>query len=136
MRSAVVRRFGEPLTIEDRPVPEPGPGQITVRMEAAGLCHTDIHAASGDWPVRPTPPFVPGHAARRDHLSGHQGWQRAARGPGGDSGVGGLGHLAVQYAKIFGATVAAVDVTDAKLQLASPSVLLAGVTARWRWPRH
>src|SRR5260370_31818147 len=61
MRSAVVRRFGEPLVIEERPVPEPGPGQVVVRMEASGLCHTDIHAANGDWPVKPTPPFVPGH---------------------------------------------------------------------------
>ena len=61
MKAAVVQRFGEPLVIEDRPVPEPGPGQITVRMEASGLCHTDIHAANGDWPVKPTPPFVPGH---------------------------------------------------------------------------
>ena len=48
MKAAVVRRFGEPLVIEDRPVPVPGPGQITVRMEASGLCHTDIHAAHGD----------------------------------------------------------------------------------------
>ncbi len=61
MKAAVVHQFGEPLVIEDRPVPEPGPGQITVRMEASGLCHTDIHAAHGDWPVKPTPPFVPGH---------------------------------------------------------------------------
>jgi len=61
MKAAVVRNFGEPLVIEDRPVPEPGPGQITVRMEASGLCHTDIHAANGDWPVKPVPPFVPGH---------------------------------------------------------------------------
>src|SRR5215469_485931 len=61
MKAAVVQEFGEPLVIEDRPVPEPGPGQITVRMEASGLCHTDMHAANGDWPVKPTPPFVPGH---------------------------------------------------------------------------
>jgi alcohol dehydrogenase, propanol-preferring len=47
--------------IEDRPIPEPGPGQVVIRMEASGLCHTDIHAAHGDWPVKPTPPFVPGH---------------------------------------------------------------------------
>ena len=60
MKAAVVKEFGSPLIIEDRPVPEPGPGQITVRMEASGLCHTDIHAAHGDWPVKPTP-FVPGH---------------------------------------------------------------------------
>jgi alcohol dehydrogenase, propanol-preferring len=61
MRAAVVHQFGQPLTIEDRPIPDPGPGQITVRMVASGLCHTDIHAAHGDWPVKPTPPFVPGH---------------------------------------------------------------------------
>jgi len=61
MKAAVVHEFGRPLVIEDRPIPEPGPGQITVRMEASGLCHTDIHAAHGDWPVKPTPPFVPGH---------------------------------------------------------------------------
>jgi len=30
-------------------------------MEASGLCHTDIHAAYGDWPVKPNPPFIPGH---------------------------------------------------------------------------
>ena len=54
MKAAVVREFGEPLVIEDRPIPEPGPGQITVRMEASGLCHTDIHAANGDWPVKPS----------------------------------------------------------------------------------
>ena len=61
MKAAVVRAFGEPLVIEDRPIPGPGPGQVAVRMEASGLCHTDIHAAHGDWPVTPTPPFVPGH---------------------------------------------------------------------------
>jgi len=61
MKAAVVRKFGEPLVLEDRPIPVPGRGQVTVRMEASGLCHTDIHAANGDWPVKPTPPFVPGH---------------------------------------------------------------------------
>ncbi|HET9974909.1 MAG TPA: alcohol dehydrogenase catalytic domain-containing protein, partial [Streptosporangiaceae bacterium] len=61
MRAAVVPAFGQPLVIEDRPVPEPGPGQVVVRMEASGLCHTDIHAANGDWPVTPTVPFIPGH---------------------------------------------------------------------------
>jgi alcohol dehydrogenase, propanol-preferring len=63
MKAAVVHEFVRPLVIEDRPVPEAGPGQITVRMEASGLCHTDVHAAHGDWPVKPTPPFVPGHEA-------------------------------------------------------------------------
>jgi propanol-preferring alcohol dehydrogenase len=204
MKAAVVRAFGEPLVIEERPDPEPGPGQVLVRVEASGLCHTDIHAAHGDWPVKPTPPFIPGHEgvgiveALGDgvtHLAVGQrvavpwlgwacgrcahclsGWetlceQQINTGYGCDggyaekmlasadfaalvpdgidprdaapltcagvttykalkvagagpaqlvaiSGIGGLGHLAVQYAKIAGATVAAIDVTDAKLDLA------------------
>ncbi|WP_075692289.1 zinc-dependent alcohol dehydrogenase [Streptomyces acidiscabies] len=61
MKAAVVTDFGKPLEIQDRSVPEPGPGQVLVEMEASGLCHTDIHAAHGDWPVKPPPPFVPGH---------------------------------------------------------------------------
>ncbi|MFK4104242.1 alcohol dehydrogenase AdhP [Streptomyces sp. NPDC019531] len=204
MKAAVVRSFGEPLVIEERPDPEPGPGQVRVRLEASGLCHTDIHAAHGDWPVKPTPPFVPGHEGVGivealgegvTHLAVGQrvavpwlgwacgrcehclsGWETlceqqqntgysvdggyaekmlapadfAAVVPDGIdprdaapltcagvttykalkvagvrptqlvaiSGVGGLGHLAVQYAKIAGATVAAIDVTDDKLDLA------------------
>lgn len=204
MKAAVVRAFGEPLVIEERPEPEPGPGQVRVRLEASGLCHTDIHAARGDWPVRPSPPFVPGHegvglvealgdgvthltlgqrvavpwlgraCGRCEHcLSGwetlceeqintgygcdggyaekmlaradfaqpvpdgidpldaapltcagvttYKALKVAAVRPGqlvAVSGVGGLGHLAVQYAKIAGATVAAIDVTDDKLDLA------------------
>ncbi|GGZ20579.1 zinc-dependent alcohol dehydrogenase [Streptomyces poonensis] len=204
MKAAVVRAFGEPLVIEERPDPEPGPGQVRIRVEASGLCHTDIHAAHGDWPVKPTPPFVPGHegvglveklGAGVTHLTvGRRvavpwlgracgrcehclsGWetlceQQINTGYGCDggyaekmlawadfaqtvpegisaleaapltcagvttykalkvagvrptqlvavSGVGGLGHLAVQYAKIAGAQVAAIDVTDDKLELA------------------
>jgi len=205
MRAAVVPGFGQPLIIEERPVPEPGPGQVVVRMEASGLCHTDIHAANGDWPVKPTVPFIPGHegvgvvtavgegvtspaagtrvavpwlgyacGSCRYCLTGWETLCAAQRNTGysvdgcyaeyfvaeaafatpvpggidpqaaapltcagvttykavkvgnvrpGDlvavSGVGGLGHLAVQYAKIFGGTVAAVDVTDEKLRLAA-----------------
>ncbi len=51
MRAAVVHGFEEPLSIDDVPVPEPGPEEVLVRIEAAGLCHTDIHAARGEWPV-------------------------------------------------------------------------------------
>lgn len=61
MKAAVVRRFGEPLTIEDVPVPVPGPGELLVKVMACGVCHTDLHAADGDWPVKPAPPFIPGH---------------------------------------------------------------------------
>ncbi|MGW0969314.1 alcohol dehydrogenase AdhP [Streptomyces sp. NPDC002516] len=205
MKAAVVRAFGEPLVIEDRQDPEPGPGQVRIRVEASGLCHTDIHAAHGDWPVKPSPPFVPGHEGVGlvealgegvTHLAVGQrvavpwlgkacgrcehclsGWETLCEeqvntGYGCDggyaekmlawadfaqpvpegispldaapltcagvttykalkvadvrpsqlvaiSGVGGLGHLALQYAKIAGATVAAIDVTDDKLELAA-----------------
>ncbi|MGE3293784.1 MAG: alcohol dehydrogenase catalytic domain-containing protein, partial [Geminicoccaceae bacterium] len=61
MKAAVVREFKQPLQIEEVPVPEVGPGQILVRIEASGVCHTDLHAADGDWPVKPTPPVIPGH---------------------------------------------------------------------------
>lgn len=204
MKAAVVRKFGEPLVMEDRPIPEPGRGQITVKMQASGLCHTDIHAANGDWPVKPTPPFIPGHEgvgavyAVGDGVTnvrvgeivavpwlgyacGHckfclTGWETlclkqrntgysvdggyaeyflaeaafASKVPAGMdpfeaapltcagvttykavkvgnvrpaelvaiSGVGGLGHLALQYAKIFGGIVAAIDIHDEKLELA------------------
>jgi propanol-preferring alcohol dehydrogenase len=204
MRSAVVTSFDTPLAIEERPIPEPGPGQVLVRMEACGLCHTDIHAAHGDWPVKPTPPFVPGHEgvgivtavgdgvtnravgdrvaiAWLGHACGHcdycvSGWEtlceeqqnsgysidgafaeyavadatyvvpvpanvtsfdaapltcagvttykaiKVAHIRPGERvaifGVGGLGHLAVQYARLVGAEVIAVDLTDEKLDLA------------------
>jgi propanol-preferring alcohol dehydrogenase len=61
MKAAVVHSFDQPLAIEDVPVPEPGPEQVLVRIEASGLCHTDIHASRGEWPVKPEPPFIPGH---------------------------------------------------------------------------
>jgi alcohol dehydrogenase, propanol-preferring len=204
MKAAVVTSFTEPLTIEDRPVPSPGPGQILVRIESSGLCHTDIHAAHGDWPVKPSPPFVPGHegvgiveavgpdvTARAvgdrvalpwlGHACGHcdycvRGWETlceqqqntgysidgsfaeyavadanyAVPVPDGVTahdaapltcagvttykaikvaqirpservavfGVGGLGHLAVQYARLVGGTVIAVDVEESKLEMA------------------
>jgi propanol-preferring alcohol dehydrogenase len=63
MHAAVVRRFGAPLVIEEVPVPTPGPGQVLVKVMACGVCHTDLHAACGDWPVQPKLPFIPGHEA-------------------------------------------------------------------------
>ena len=205
MKAAVVTQFGQPLTIENRIVPEPAAGQVLVRMEACGLCHTDIHAAHGDWPVKPTVPFVPGHegvgiieklgAGVTTRAVGERvsiAWLGYACGecqycidgretlcesqqnsgysvdgafaeyavasarfvvpvPAGVSafdaapltcagvttykalkvakvsptervavfGIGGLGHLAVQYARIMGGTVIAVDVEDEKLELAT-----------------
>ncbi|MCT7349608.1 zinc-dependent alcohol dehydrogenase, partial [Burkholderia pseudomallei] len=44
MKAAVVHAFGEPLRIEEVPVPTPGAGQILVNVKASGVCHTDLHA--------------------------------------------------------------------------------------------
>jgi len=204
MKAAVVHAFGQPLTIEDVPVPEVGQGQILVKIEASGVCHTDLHAADGDWPVKPKPPFIPGHegvgsvvavgagvSAVKEgdrvgvpwlhtacghcrhcfagwetlcesqqntgysvnggfaeyvvadpnyvgHLPDSLDWEPAApilcagvtvyKGlketdtkPGDTvviSGIGGLGHVAVQYAKAMGLNVIAVDISDEKLELA------------------
>jgi propanol-preferring alcohol dehydrogenase len=204
MKAAVVHQLGLPLVIEERPVPTPAAGQVVVRLEASGLCHTDIHAAHGDWPVKPVPPFVPGHEgvgrieAVGDGVSRARvgqrvaipwlhvacgtcefcvsGWEtlcleqkdtgysvdgcyaecvlaeadyvvpvpegvdpldaapltcagvttyKAVKVSGARPsdvvaifGIGGLGHLALQYARIAGATVVAVDISDDKLQLA------------------
>lgn len=204
MRAAVVHDFTQPLRIEDRPTPRPGPGQVLVKVEASGLCHTDIHAAHGDWPVKPSLPFVPGHegvglveavGAGVDSVREGErvavpwlgwacgaceycasGWetlclQQKNTGYSVDGGyaeyavgeaafvghvpdtvdpldaapltcagvttykavkvsqarssdlvavfgIGGLGHLAMQYAQIAGASVVAVDVVDHKLKLA------------------
>lgn len=201
MQAAQVEAFGQPLQIREHAVPEPGPGQILVKTEACGVCHTDLHAAKGDWPLKPALPFTPGHegigtvvamgpgvsAVKEGDLvgvpwlysaCGHCEYCLAAREtvcgeaqfggytknggfadyiiadpnyvahiPAGlsareaaplicagitsykglketaaragewvvISGVGGLGHLAVQYAKAMGFNVCAVDVDDRKL---------------------
>jgi propanol-preferring alcohol dehydrogenase len=192
------------LTVEQVVRRELEPGQIRVKVEASGLCHTDIHAAHGDWPVKPSPPFIPGHegvgtvvelgrgvtevaigervampwlgyaCGTCDHCV--SGWEtlcleqknmgysidggfaeyavayaryvvevpegidpfdaapltcagvttyKAVKVAGTRSsdltavfGVGGLGHLAIQYAAIAGGRVIAVDLIDDKLELA------------------
>ena len=63
MHAAVVEQFGKPLSLLELDVPSAGAGQILVKTEACGVCHTDLHAAHGDWPVKPTLPFIPGHEA-------------------------------------------------------------------------
>ncbi len=61
MRAAVARKFGKPLSIEELSIPEVKTGQILVKIAASGVCHTDLHAVSGDWPVKPMLPLIPGH---------------------------------------------------------------------------
>ena len=59
--AGVVHSFDQPLVVESVPARPLEAGQVRVKVQACGLCHTDIHAAHGDWPVKPNPPFVPGH---------------------------------------------------------------------------
>jgi propanol-preferring alcohol dehydrogenase len=204
MKAAVVNEFGKPLVIEDVPVPTPGAGEILVKVMACGVCHTDLHAAEGDWPVKPSLPFIPGHevasvvaalgpgvtdfklgdpvgvawlhdacmrceycetgwetVCERQHNTGYScdgGFAEyvvaaapfAARLPVGVDfaqiapilcagvttykglketearpgewvaifGIGGLGHVAIQYAKAMGLHVAALDIAPGKVALA------------------
>jgi len=204
MHAVVVHSFDEPPTVEEVAKPIAGPGEIVVKIEASGLCHTDIHAAHGDWPVKPKLPFTPGHegvgiveelgpqvteVAVGDRVAipwlGYacgtcdycvSGWEtlcesqrntgysvdggfaeyvkaharyvvkvpagvdpfdaapltcagvttyKAVKVSGAKPadlvavwGIGGLGHLALQYARIAGASVVAVDLFEEKLELA------------------
>ncbi|MEP7075126.1 MAG: alcohol dehydrogenase AdhP [Acidobacteriota bacterium] len=61
MHAAVVHAFGKPLTLEELPIPEIQKDQVLIKLETSGVCHTDLHAANGDWPFKPTLPFIPGH---------------------------------------------------------------------------
>jgi len=60
MRAMVLTRQREPLELRDLPVPEPGPGQIRLRVLACGVCRTDLHVVDGDL-EHPKLPLVPGH---------------------------------------------------------------------------
>lgn len=61
MKAAVVNEFNKNLEVKQVDIPKPGHGEILVKMEACGVCHTDLHAAQGDWPVKPNLPVIPGH---------------------------------------------------------------------------
>jgi len=204
MKAAVIHSFDKPLTIEDVPKPKADSGEVVVKVETCGLCHSDIHAAHGDWPFKPKLPLIPGHevigiveslgTGVKEVKEGDRvaipwmgyacgschycvsGWEtrceqqvmtgyfvdggyaeyakanakfvgkvphgvdplaaaplacagvttyKAVKVSGARPsdlvavfGVGGLGHLAVQYAAIAGATVIAVDLVEEKLDLA------------------
>jgi len=60
MRAMVLRAVGRPLVPETRPDPVPGPGEIRVRVEACGVCRTDLHVVDGDL-ADPKLPVIPGH---------------------------------------------------------------------------
>lgn len=63
MQAAVVTHFDAPLELQEVPVPEAAYNEVLVKVASCGVCHTDLHAAHGDWPVKPTLPFIPGHEA-------------------------------------------------------------------------
>ena len=60
MRAMVLSAQGRPLELRDLPVPEPGPGQVRLRVRACGVCRTDLHVVDGELP-HPKLPLVPGH---------------------------------------------------------------------------
>jgi propanol-preferring alcohol dehydrogenase len=80
MKAAVVERFSKPLSIREVPVPEPGPGEVLLEVVASGVCHTDLHAADGDWPIKPTLPFTPGHEGTGIVVACGQGVRRLKEG--------------------------------------------------------
>jgi propanol-preferring alcohol dehydrogenase len=60
MRAMVLHQTHERLVLEERPEPSPGAGQIRVKVEACGVCRTDLHVVDGELP-NPKLPIVPGH---------------------------------------------------------------------------
>ena len=61
MKAAVVTQFGTDDDVTEVERPTPGQHEALVKLISSGVCHTDLHAMEGDWPVKPTPPFIPGH---------------------------------------------------------------------------
>lgn len=204
MKAAVLHATGTPLQIETVPRPEPGPGELLIRVIACGVCHSDLHAIDGDWTPGPVLPLIPGHEVAgvvaktgpgvtgfaegdavgvpwmysacgtcefclagmeticpKGEATGYtkpggyaeymiadaayvgrlpkgtdpyaiapilcagvttyRGLKRSAARPGqwvAILGIGGLGHIALQYARAMGLRVAAVDVSSEKLELA------------------
>ena len=88
MRAMVLHRAHERLTLEERPDPAPGPGQIRVRVEACGVCRTDLHVVDGEL-SNPKLPIVPGHeiVGRVDAVGEGVGLELGAR-----VGIAWLGH--------------------------------------------
>lgn len=60
MKAMVLERVGQPLVPVERPDPEPGPGQVLLRVEACAVCRTDLHVVDGELPDIPLP-IIPGH---------------------------------------------------------------------------
>jgi propanol-preferring alcohol dehydrogenase len=64
MKAALLREFAKPLSLDDVPSPTPGPGQVLIRVNACGACHSDVHLWQGEWSgfkSRMPLPLVLGH---------------------------------------------------------------------------
>src|SRR5690349_7426319 len=60
MHAMVLEHVGQPLVLREFPTPEPGPGEVRLRVEACGVCRTDLHVVDGELP-HVQPPVTPGH---------------------------------------------------------------------------
>ena len=60
MRAMVLDGAGQPLRMKELPDPLPGPGQVRLKVEACGVCRTDLHVVDGELPAIPYP-VIPGH---------------------------------------------------------------------------
>ena len=90
MKVAQVSKAGGPIELVERPVPDPGRGQVRIRVEACGICHSDVLTKEGLWPGIQYP-RVPGHEVAGvidelgpevEHWSkGRKSWRRLVRRP-------------------------------------------------------
>ena len=76
IRAAVLEEFGAPLAVQELDLAEPGPGEVLVRLEACGVCHTDLYTASG---VDPSgyAPAVLGHEGAASSRPSARAWPRS-----------------------------------------------------------
>jgi propanol-preferring alcohol dehydrogenase len=88
MKAMVLTQPGHPLELEERPVPDPGPGEVLIKVQACAVCRTDLHVIDGDLPNIRTP-IVPGHEIVGQVVSVGEG---ADIRPGERVGVPWLGH--------------------------------------------
>ncbi|MFP4149034.1 MAG: NAD(P)-dependent alcohol dehydrogenase [Nitriliruptoraceae bacterium] len=61
MRAARLHAYGQPLSIDEVDTPEPGPGEVLIRIASTGACHSDLHVMSGEMPILPELPWILGH---------------------------------------------------------------------------
>src|SRR5512134_1025316 len=78
MRALVLDRPREPLRLVERPAPDPGPGQVLLRVRACGVCRTDLHVVDGEL-SQPKLPLVPGHQIVGEVLRGGDRFEPGSR---------------------------------------------------------